>query len=85
MILILLFVIMKLIYLLFFLYSIPLFSQNKDSVFIRSIYNVALSNGKSHEDLRQLCKDIGARLSGSSEAEMAVRWSKLKMESYGFD
>ena len=82
---ILLFVIMKLIYLLFFLYSIPLFSQNKDSVFIRSIYNVALSNGKSHEDLRQLCKDIGARLSGSSEAEMAVRWSKLKMESYGFD
>ena len=85
MILILLFVVMKLIYLLFFLYSIPLFSQNKDSVFIRSIYNAALSNGKSHEDLRELCKDIGARLSGSSEAEMAVRWSKLKMESYGFD
>jgi hypothetical protein len=52
---------------------------------LRSIYNEALSKGKAHEDLRELCKDIGARLSGSSEAEMAVQWSKLKMESYGFD
>jgi hypothetical protein len=61
------------------------YNQNKDSLFIKSIYNEALSKGKAHEDLRELCKDIGARLSGSSEAEMAIQWSKLKMESYGFD
>jgi len=60
-------------------------AQNADSVFIRKIYNQALSEGKAYEDLRSLCKDIGARLSGSSEAQMAIEWSKLKMESYGFD
>ena len=52
---------------------------------MRSIYNEALSKGRAYEDLRSLCKDIGPRLSGSSEAEMAVHWSKLRMESYGFD
>ncbi len=57
----------------------------KDSTFIRSIYNEALSKGHAYEDLRSLCKDIGPRLTGSSEAEMAIEWGKLKMESYGFD
>ena len=60
------------------------FTQS-DSVFIRSIYNEALSNGHAYQDLRSLCKDIGARLTGSAEAEMAIEWGKLKMESYGFD
>ncbi len=60
-------------------------AQNADSLFIRSIYDQALSEGKAYEDLRSLCKDIGARLSGSAEAQMAIEWSKLKMESYGFD
>jgi hypothetical protein len=59
--------------------------NKKDSLFIRSIFDEALMNGKSYEDLRSLCKDIGARLSGSAEAAMAVEWSKRKMESYGFD
>lgn len=60
------------------------FAQN-DSAFIRSIYNEALSKGHAYEDLRSLCKDIGARLTGSAEAEMAIEWGKRKMESYGFD
>ncbi len=62
----------------------PLNAQ-KDSIFIRSIYNEALSNGKAYEDLRSLCKDIGARLSGSAEAEMAIQWGKTKLEQYNFD
>lgn len=56
-----------------------------DSAFIRSAYNIALSEGKAYEDLRSLCKDIGARLTGSAEAEMAVKWGEAKMRSYGFD
>jgi hypothetical protein len=56
-----------------------------DSIMIRKIYDEALSNGHSYEDLRSLCKDIGARLTGSAEAQMAVDWGKHKMESYGFD
>ncbi|MEN9700337.1 MAG: hypothetical protein RLZZ301_1535 [Bacteroidota bacterium] len=52
---------------------------------IRNIYNEALLRGHSYTDLRSLCKDIGPRLSGSSEAEMAVNWSVEKMNTYGFD
>jgi len=59
-------------------------AQN-DSIFIRNIYNTALSKGESYENLRSLCKDIGNRLSGSAGAKMAVDWSKQKMESYHFD
>ena len=60
------------------------YSQTKE-VFIRKIFDESLLRGKSYDDLRSLCKDIGPRLSGSSEAEMAVRWSEQKMKSYGFD
>lgn len=56
-----------------------------DSTFIRSIYNTALSEGEAYEDLRSLCKDIGARITGSAEAEMAVYWGEAKMKEYGFD
>jgi len=76
---------MRLITLSFSLiFCLTSFAQ-KDSTFIRSIYNEALSNGRAYEDLRSLCKDIGPRLTGSSEAEMAIEWGKLKMESYHFD
>jgi len=60
-------------------------AQTPDSTTIRFIYNEALLKGKSHEDLRELCKNIGARLSGSAQAEMAVKWSEQKMLAYGFD
>lgn len=70
--------------LLFVLLSYSASAQN-DSTFIRSVYSTALSHGKAYEDLRSLCKDIGARLTGSAEAEMAVYWGEAKMKSYGFD
>jgi len=70
--------------LLFVLVSFSNIAQD-DSTFIKSIYNEALSNGKSYEDLRSLCKDIGARLTGSAEAAMAVEWGRKKLEGYGFD
>ncbi|MBM3186284.1 MAG: M20/M25/M40 family metallo-hydrolase [Bacteroidetes bacterium] len=71
-------------YLFLFLFPIIAFAQ-PDSIFIRKIYDEALLRGKAYEDLRQLCKDVGPRLSGSSEAQMAVEWSERKMKSYGFD
>jgi hypothetical protein len=64
--------------------SFGFFAQN-DSIFIRKIYDEALLKGKAHEDLRSLCKDVGARISGSAAAEMAVYWSEAKMKSYNFD
>src|SRR5690554_3633123 len=60
-------------------------TYKKDSVMLRSIYNEALENGRAYEDLRSLCKDIGARLSGSVSAEMAVQWGYNKLKGYDFD
>jgi hypothetical protein len=57
----------------------------QDSLWIRRIYDEALLHGHAHENLRQLCKDIGPRLSGSAQAQMAVDWSYEKMNSYHFD
>lgn len=65
--------------------SFVYYSQSSDSAFIRRLYDEALSRGHAYENLRSLCKDIGPRLSGSAEAEMAVEWSYQKMKSYGFD
>lgn len=70
--------------LLLLLISFSASAQN-DSTFIRTIYDSALSGGEAYEDLRSLCKDIGARISGSAEAEMAVYWGEAKMKEYGFD
>lgn len=65
--------------------SLQLFGFAQDSIFIRSIYNEALLSGHAYENLRQLCKDIGPRLSGSAQAQMAVDWSYQKMRAYHFD
>jgi carboxypeptidase Q len=60
-------------------------SKAQDSVMMRRIYDEALVNGQCHENLRFLCKQIGPRLSGSSNAQKAVDWGKKLMDSYGFD
>ncbi|MGV3632475.1 MAG: M20/M25/M40 family metallo-hydrolase [Bacteroidota bacterium] len=72
----------------FFLLSLSAcfhFSAQSDSAFIRKVYDMALSKGNAYEDLRSLCKDVGARISGSAQAQMAVEWGEQKMKSYGFD
>lgn len=76
---------MRIFCLFFFINVSFIFAQSSDSAIISSIYNEALLKGESYENLRELCKKIGARLSGSAEAEMAVKWSEQKMLTYGFD
>lgn len=75
---------MRLLVLFAFLFQSTLFYA-QDSVVIRSFYDEALLRGRSYEDLRSLCKDIGPRLTGSAEAQMAIDWGVLKMKEYGFD
>ena len=61
------------------LYILPLFlggffwSQNfkQDSLQFKKISDEILVNGKSYEDLRELTKDIGSRLSGSSNLRLS--------------
>jgi hypothetical protein len=66
-----------------FLFTLTVHAQ--DSLVLRKIYDEALVNGQSYENLRYLCKQIGPRLSGSPKAQDAVDWSKMVMEKYGFD
>lgn len=60
-------------------------SANPDSLFIRKIYDEALGYGQCYENLRSLCKDVGARITGSAEAKMAIIWGRELLESYMFD
>lgn len=76
---------MKKIFFFFIILSFSNLSAQSDSIFIRKIYNEALENGQSYENLRSLCKDIGARITGSAEAEMAVKWGEKLLNSYNFD
>ena len=56
------------------------FSQKEDSLFIRLIYDEVLSNGECYGNLEYLCKEIGARLSGSPEAALAINWGEQTLE-----
>ncbi len=81
-----LFATMKLLYALFLssFFSFHAFAQT-DSAFIRNIYNEALERGQCYSNLNYLCKNIGNRITGSAEAEMAIYWGERVLKSYGFD
>jgi hypothetical protein len=68
------------------LYALPdLKSQNKDSLAIRSIFNEAMTDTTSYNNLRYLCTNIGGRLCGSPQAEEAVLWAKNVLEGMRLD
>ena len=52
---------------------------------IKNIFNEELSNGHAYIMLDHLSNRIGARLSGSPQAAVAVEWGKSTMESMGVD
>src|SRR5687767_5533327 len=60
--------------LLTFLFLVGAFSQSPsgDSLFIRKIFDVALTNGSAYTNLKTLCAEAPARLSGSENAAKAV-------------
>lgn len=77
---------MKKIFLIFALFlPIITIGQNVDSVTIRKVFIETLTNGKAYSWLQELTKEIGARLSGSPEAEKSVEWSRKKMMEAGAD
>ncbi len=60
-------------------------SSKEDSIQIKKIFNEALLNGESYENLEYLCKQIGHRLTGSSGASKAIDWSVEVVSEYGLD
>jgi hypothetical protein len=68
-----------------FLDGMALLAQASDEQIIKEIYKSSLNNSKCYSWLDYLSNSIGARLSGSDNAEKAVQYTKLQMESIGFD
>lgn len=62
-----------------------LFSQTKDEQTIKEIYKSSLINSQCYSWLDYLSNSIGARLSGSTNAEKAVQYTKSQLETLGFD
>jgi len=59
-------------------------SQSDEGV-LKSIYSTSLTNGKSYDWLDHLSNEIGGRLSGSKNAELAVQYTKAELEKLGLD
>lgn len=74
--------------LLIFFFSSEGFAQNvnqEDSLVIRNIYDMALLNGKSYDWLDHLSNKIGGRLSGTLNAEIAVKYTQAELDKIGLD
>ncbi len=70
---------------LLFLNGITLLAQSKDEQTIKEIYKSGLTNAKCYSWLEHLSNKIGARLSGSDNAEKAVQYTKAQLETLGLD
>ncbi len=74
-----------LLFTLFF--SSAIISQNavQDSVMLKKLYTASLTEGKSYEWLDYLSNEIGGRLSGSFEADNAVKYTEAQLNELGLD
>jgi carboxypeptidase Q len=74
--------------LLLFAFAIPLSitAQNSDddALYIRKIYDAALTQAQCYKWLSDMCTKIGSRLSGSEGATKAVNYTKKMMDTCGF-
>ncbi len=64
---------------------LSLLAQSDDSVFIRRIASDILTNGQAYENLRQLTKGIGSRLSGSQGMVKSEQWGLKALQLAGAD
>lgn len=69
---------------LLLLFHLAIFAQH-DTAVIEKMYHTSLSEGKSYDWLEHLSNAIGGRLSGSSEADKAVAYTKVELEKLGCD
>jgi carboxypeptidase Q len=78
---------MRKISFLFFaiVFSFTAFAQNEDSLFIRKLADEVLVNGKAYENLRDLTKNIGARLTASPQWYQAEQWGLDVLKRSGAD
>jgi hypothetical protein len=79
---------MRFIFLFFFFggsFSLLAQTRTSDSTNLKRISNEILSNYQCYNDLRDLCKGVGARISGSTQAAQAVVWGERVLRQTGAD
>lgn len=65
--------------------SIQAYAQSEDEKQLKKIYDAALTQGRAYTWLNHLSNQIGGRLSGSLEAQLAVEYTKAQLDSLGLD
>ena len=65
--------------------TIVSFAQTEDSLMIRRMADEILLNGKAYENLHDLTKNIGARLTGSPQMPKAEAWGLKTLNASGAD
>lgn len=65
--------------------SINLFGSREDSLILASIHEHILIKGQSYENLEELCKHIGHRITASPQSYKAIEWGKKKLEELKLD
>ena len=60
-------------------------AQNEDSVLISKIADEVLIRGKAYEDLRELTKQVGQRLTASPGFYKAIAWGQKTLREAGAD
>lgn len=70
-----------------FMISIATFGQQykEDSIQFSKISTEILNNGKGYNELKDLTKNIGNRLSGTEAYEKSVKWTEQKLREAGAD
>lgn len=61
-----------------------LYAQN-DTLMVQKITTEVLQNGKAYTDLEYLCKQIGHRLSGSTQEQKTIAWAQKTLKDAGAD
>jgi carboxypeptidase Q len=65
--------------------TIAVYSQNTDSVMVKKIVDETMTNGTAYTNLKMLCKQVGPRLSGSSNHYKAVLLTRQMLKTIGVD
>src|SRR5680860_1248711 len=76
---------MKKLLLLILLIGFQTYAQNDDEKQVKKIYDAALTEGKAYDWLNYLSNQIGGRLSGTLEAQLAVEYTQAQLDSLGLD
>ena len=67
-------------------FGMEIVAQNeRDAIYIRKIYDTALTEGRCYPWLTHLCTQIGGRLAGSPQAAAAVEYTRQMLDTIGLD